>query len=435
MADPVARSSVRFAPPELLDELIHSLTRDSPPLGDFTRCHASVDACSDHPQSETVPGAVHLLEGLLDLLAIPTYARRLHYMHDRLATAEPVDRRSELILNAFEHFTSASVGIDELLYRLDDLLGSLVHWPDPTADRLGWIRVACGPRSRSPAHSDTLNKVMPADAARRNHASSDAVEDAHVAPVPRVRRSRKELRAIVLEAGRDVLLTEGLGTGAEHLSFKRVLSHVAATRGIRITNASVIGRIWGNQEEFQLDVVNSVANIQGDEEAAVTIEALEAVLARLDVSTPELRRASLAELIRVTCAEYMAAASTSAATIQMALVSYVAASQSASADNRLIESFRSTNRRLTTRYEELYTQGLQACGWRIRPQYSMYEVAALLSAVAEGILLHQLVEPRAFQPLILTSGLDGTEVEWTHHGVTMNSLVDFFAEPDPEWSI
>jgi hypothetical protein len=275
---------------------------------------------------------------------------------------------------------------------------------------------------------------MSADTARRILASSDAARDAPVIPAPRVRRSRAELREIVLEAARDVLLTEGLGTGAEHLSFKRVLSHVADTRGIRITNASVIGRIWENQEQFQLDVVNSIANIQGDEEVSVATDALEAALQRLDVSTPELRRASLAELIRVSCAEYMTAASTSAATIQMALVSYVAASQTASSDNRMIDSFRSTNRRLTARYEELYALGLSACGWRIRPEYSMHEVAALLSAIAEGILLHNMVDPHTFAPIVLVSGLDGSEVEWTQQGITMNSLVDFFAEPDPDWT-
>lgn len=261
----------------------------------------------------------------------------------------------------------------------------------------------------------------------------------HGGPTPgvraptRVRRSREELREIVLEAGRDVLLSEGLGTGAEHLSFKRVLSHVAATRGIRVTNASVIGRIWENQEEFQLDVINSVANIQGDEEAAATYEVLAEALGRVDVSTPELRRASLAELIRVACEQYMAAASTSAATIQMALVTYVAASQTTSADNPLIASFRATNSRLTARYQELYGLGLQACGWRIRPAHSMHDVAALISAVAEGILLHQLVDPDAFRPTVQVSPLDGAEVEWTAHGVTMNSLVDFYCEPDPDW--
>jgi hypothetical protein len=274
---------------------------------------------------------------------------------------------------------------------------------------------------------------MPADSAAWIDASSDDVGDLHAAQAPRVRRSRQELREIVLEAGRDVLLTEGLGTGAEHLSFKRVLSHVAATRGIRITNASVIGRIWENQEQFQLDVVNSIANIQGDEEVSVATGAFDAALGRLDVSTPPLRRASLAELIRVSCAEYLTSASTSAASIQMALVSYVAASQTATSDNRLIDSFRDTNRRLTARYEELYALGLNACGWRIRPQYTVHEVATLFSAIAEGILLHQLIDPDAFSPIVLVSELDGSEVEWTQLGITMNSLVAFFAEPDPDW--
>ena len=39
-------------------------------------------------------------------------------------------------------------------------------------------------------------------------------------------------------------------------------------------------------------------------------DALAAAIELVDVSTPELRRASLAELIRVACAQYMTAAST-----------------------------------------------------------------------------------------------------------------------------
>jgi len=238
---------------------------------------------------------------------------------------------------------------------------------------------------------------------------------------------------MILAAGREILLSEGLGNGADHLSFKRVLSHVEDSRGIRVTNASVIGRIWDNQEQFQLDVVRSMADAQGDEEAAVTVEALAAVLGRLDVSTPELRRASLGELIRVTCAEYMAAATTSASAIQMALVTYVAASQTPDPDNPLIESFRRSNDRLTDGYTELYDLGLSACGFRVRSPYTLRDVAALLSALAEGLLLHQLVVPDAFRPVPLASGLDGTEVEWTQLAITMNSLVEFYCEPDPDW--
>ncbi len=265
---------------------------------------------------------------------------------------------------------------------------------------------------------------------RRPRASTDG----DAAPRTRVRRSRDELRELVLDAGREVLLSEGLGTGAEHLSFKRVLSHLAATRGIRVTNASVIGRIWDNQEEFQLDVVNLVAGIQGDEEAALTLDAFLPVLARIDTSTPGRRRASLAELIRVACDAYMTAASTSAATVQMALITYVAASQTSSADNPLIESFRRTNSRLTEGYAELYALGLGACGWRVREPFTMYDVAAHVSAVAEGILLHRLVDPGTFRPVVRTDVLRGVEVEWNQLAVTMDALVAVYCEPDPDWA-
>ena len=271
---------------------------------------------------------------------------------------------------------------------------------------------------------------MPSDPPRRTPAPAEP-DEPHVTSGRR--RSREELREIVLDAGRELLLSEGLGTGAEHLSFKRVLAHVAATRGIRVTNASVIGRIWDNQEEFQLDVIDSVADAQGDEDVSLTSEALAEVLGRVDTSTPERRRASLGELVRVACARYMEAASTSAATTQMALVTYVAASQTASTDHRILESIRRTNDRLTAGYEELYELGLRACGWRIRPRYSMHEVASLIAAVAEGILLHRLVDPDAVRPVVQVSPLDGSEVEWSPHAVTMNCLVDFYAEPDPDW--
>ena len=91
---------------------------------------------------------------------------------------------------------------------------------------------------------------------------------------PKVRRSREELRDLILDAGRDVLLSEGLGSGAEHLTFKRVLAHVEATQGIRVTNASVIRRIWDNQNEFQLEVIRSIVNAQGDAEVAATSQVL-----------------------------------------------------------------------------------------------------------------------------------------------------------------
>jgi hypothetical protein len=249
---------------------------------------------------------------------------------------------------------------------------------------------------------------------------------------PRPRRSREELHDLVLASGREVLLTEGLGTGAEHLTFKRVLAHLGATRGIRVTNASVIRRIWDNQEEFQLEVVRSLVAGQGDLEVEVTAEALDEAVARIDLTTPATRRASLAELIRVACARYLEAASGSTASIQMALGTYIAANGLAGSNSPMVEEFRALDRRLTDQYMELYAAGLAAVGWRVRPELSLGDAATALSAFAEGVLLRKMVEPEVLHTITRVRPSDGTEVEWSLLAIGMDSMVEFFAEPDPD---
>jgi len=237
-----------------------------------------------------------------------------------------------------------------------------------------------------------------------------------------------------MEAGREVLLSEGLGSGAEHLTFKRVLAHVEATRGIRVTNASVIRRIWDNQEEFQLEVIRSIVNAQGDREVAATYEAFDEALALIDLTSPELRRASLGELIRVSCARYLEAASTSDATIQMALATYISANLHTSVGSPLLEPFQRTNDRLTQEYLELYQAGLALVGWRVRPDRSLVDGAATVSALAEGVLMHMVAEPGVMATVSQIRPMDGATVEWSLLAVGMNQIVDFFVEPDPDWS-
>ena len=73
------------------------------------------------------------------------------------------------------------------------------------------------------------------------------------------RRTKEELRELLLEAGRSILIEEGLGVGAGDLTFKRAFDRVEAATGTRLTNASVIRRVWENQAEYQTDVLASVA--------------------------------------------------------------------------------------------------------------------------------------------------------------------------------
>lgn len=113
------------------------------------------------------------------------------------------------------------------------------------------------------------------------------------------RQSREELRELLLDTGRSILYEDGLGTGAEALTFKRVFDRVEERNGIRITNASVIRRVWENQAEYQADVLATIAEHANVEEIDISVDAIRPMLSAVDLSTPASRQAAMRELCRV----------------------------------------------------------------------------------------------------------------------------------------
>ena len=80
------------------------------------------------------------------------------------------------------------------------------------------------------------------------------------------RKSRDHLRSLLLEAAQAILREEGLGVGTDALTFKRVFDRVERDTGLRLTNASVIKRVWENQADYQTDVLVDIAGDEGREE-------------------------------------------------------------------------------------------------------------------------------------------------------------------------
>ena len=101
----------------------------------------------------------------------------------------------------------------------------------------------------------------------------------------RPRRSREELRALLLAAGRSILLEEGLGPGADALNFKRAFDLVEAETGFKLTNASVIGRVWGNLADYQTDVLVELASDTSRSNVPEVAELVAGVLAGCDLSS------------------------------------------------------------------------------------------------------------------------------------------------------
>ena len=71
--------------------------------------------------------------------------------------------------------------------------------------------------------------------------------------------------------------------GAESLTFKKVFDRVAQDEGVRLTNASVIPRLWLNQAEFQADVLAALAVEESEGEIDLTVDAVIPILDGADL--------------------------------------------------------------------------------------------------------------------------------------------------------
>src|SRR5665213_329984 len=115
-------------------------------------------------------------------------------------------------------------------------------------------------------------------------------------PVQSTRRSREELRTTLVEEGLAILLAEGLEAGSRNLTFKRVFDRVEAKSGLRITNASVIKRIWENQADFQADVLVTIARGEA-RRAQVSGQRVVTMVQDFDMTSPQSRSHALAKCV------------------------------------------------------------------------------------------------------------------------------------------
>ncbi len=84
---------------------------------------------------------------------------------------------------------------------------------------------------------------------------SDPLDDLADLVNPRPRRSREELRRMVVAAGVELLIRDGLGLEAESLSYSTVFAHIKKTRGISLHRSTVHPAIWASQDEFRSDIL------------------------------------------------------------------------------------------------------------------------------------------------------------------------------------
>jgi hypothetical protein len=250
---------------------------------------------------------------------------------------------------------------------------------------------------------------------------------------PKQKLSRDELRATLLAAGQEILHEEGLETGSSNLTFKRVFERVELKSGLRLTNASVIRRVWENQADFQADVLAAIAYDEGRPEIDLTINAVVALFDGVDLSTPESRARTMAEMLRIGGeASSEAIANSANWSLWISVVAMATTATRPDQRHRIQAALLDGYASVTKYWEETYTGLMGILGLRIRPPWTMRQFTMAVTAYSEGCSLRQRIDGHA-ERIVRPTGPHGDDQEWTLFAVGLEALVHQFFEPDPEF--
>lgn len=201
------------------------------------------------------------------------------------------------------------------------------------------------------------------------------------------RRSRAELKELVLTAGVEVMAESKAQANPEGLTYKRVFERLEQSTGVRVTYAAVHERIWPSQRAFQLDVLCHMAEQLPAQTFLSETGAAATVIRRTDLSQPVGRKSACREMIRVSCNADMVEPDITLSvyrSIRMALLTLSTTDDDYEAVSATIEE---TRRDLTSRYVELFQQLVAALTLRVRPMHGLNLDAALRLLFSQVVAL------------------------------------------------
>ena len=247
-----------------------------------------------------------------------------------------------------------------------------------------------------------------------------------------VRMTRTELKELLLATGLEMLKEEGLATGAERLTFKRVFDRVQEETGIRVTNASVIRRIWRDNEDYQGDVLSLAVSDENADELQAALKKADQVLKKADLSSPEGRRSAVTELCRVAGGAHADALAQSRTWhLFVGTWGNIASRPDDEWDDRVTGAAQATYTALTDRLAGVIEGFMAVLGLRLRPGLTMQQLALAVVSLSEGCALRDRIDPASTRKIRLPSGPGGRRQEWRLFSIGFEALVWHFLELDP----
>jgi hypothetical protein len=231
-----------------------------------------------------------------------------------------------------------------------------------------------------------------------------------------------------------VLEEDGLRTGAD-LTFKRVLARVEADTGIRVTNASIIRRVWADQAEFQTDLMAEVvADVNEAGQLQAAHELLGPLMDSFDVSTPVARWWALLEVARL-AGEVAIDSRVGTRNWELWVGVWVVTvtNPTTKGDSRLRNALARGLAETGDAWDQLFTTVMGRLGVRVRAPLTLRQLTESTGALAAGYALRQASRDER-QVVERPSGLNGEPQEWTLLGIALEGVATVFMEIDPDWS-
>jgi hypothetical protein len=242
---------------------------------------------------------------------------------------------------------------------------------------------------------------------------------------------------MVLATGRELLVSEGMRCGLDHLTFGRVFELIEERSGRRITLASVYDRLWSSQEQFQWEVLAGVIEEAGTIDER-TRQRVAEVLAAAERTTPEGRLDAVRALCQLAVEQHVLEAS-KRQHYRIAVAAVGAVSSSYADDvaphvQRVRDALHGYLEQETEQYLELYNLIGAHLGFRMRHPLELRHLVLAIGAFGDGIALRLNFFPEYAARIAVPEG-GGAPGESLSSlaAVGVEAVARAMLELDPDW--
>lgn len=241
------------------------------------------------------------------------------------------------------------------------------------------------------------------------------------------RLSRKEVRKRVLDVAVRLLSSTGLTVSFEHLSMDELI------RQSNVPRASVF-RAFGDREGLITELMLRMIRPDKSRGAAFDPDTLAVSEATVQkhrdlLGSADGRQRVLREVVRLGAQQNFNAISDSVYWKTYMALSIALPAMSSERTEEVVEQLRVVERRFIDLMSEYYEGMLVVLGRRTRFGVTTQQIAAAGSAVVEGLVQRQLVNPELVSHPVLLPDINGDLVPWHLAAVGFLMIVENLTEP------